>query len=157
MMIRTIRKILITMAAIAPQPRMMKYAINACGIATGGGTLAHQMLAPTGRKPTRLDDWLAVPVTADANDFIYQWKPRTIAIRPPASTDRGVCLPSTPTTTSAIRRRTGVSDAAMKRRRTAGVSHPGLDQTRGHLTTGNAAFYQKQLQELLRTALQRTI
>ena len=30
------------------QPRMMKYAISAYGIATGGGTLAYQMLAPTG-------------------------------------------------------------------------------------------------------------
>src|SRR6478672_791104 len=32
------------------QPRMMKYAINAYGIATGGGTLAYQIQAPTGAK-----------------------------------------------------------------------------------------------------------
>src|SRR5689334_5917051 len=48
------------------QPRMMKYAIQAYGMATGGGTLAWQMLAPTAAKADRIvDDRLAVPVTAD--------------------------------------------------------------------------------------------
>src|SRR5204862_4934270 len=56
------------------QPRMMKYAINAYGIATAGGTLAYQMLAPTAEKADKMvDDRLAVAITADANDFIYQW------------------------------------------------------------------------------------
>jgi len=32
---------------------------------------------------------------------------------------------------------------------------PASTATRGHLTTGNAAFYKQQLQELLRTAPQR--
>src|SRR3954470_7861142 len=54
------------------QPRMMKYAINAYGIATGGGTLAYQMLAPTAAKADKMvDERLALPVTADANDYIY--------------------------------------------------------------------------------------
>ena len=53
------------------QPRMMKYAINAYGIATGGGTLAYQMLAPTAEKADKMvDERLAAPITADANDFI---------------------------------------------------------------------------------------
>jgi homoserine O-acetyltransferase len=34
---------------------------------------------------------------------------------------------------------------------------PASSETRGHLTTGNAAFYKKQLQELLQTAPQRTM
>jgi homoserine O-acetyltransferase len=56
-------------------PRMMKYAIHAYGIATGGGTLAYQMLAPTAAKADKMvDDRLAAAVTADANDFIYQWE-----------------------------------------------------------------------------------
>src|SRR4030095_7974690 len=38
------------------QPRMMKYAINAYGIATGGGTLAYQMQAPTGAKADKMVD-----------------------------------------------------------------------------------------------------
>ena len=57
------------------QPRMMKYAINAYGIATGGGTLAYQALAPTAAKADKMvDDRLATAITADANDFIYQWE-----------------------------------------------------------------------------------
>src|SRR4029078_3997363 len=57
------------------QPRMMKYAISAYGIATGGGTLAYQALAPTAAKADRMvDDRLAIKITADANDFIYQWE-----------------------------------------------------------------------------------
>jgi len=34
---------------------------------------------------------------------------------------------------------------------------PASTETRGHLTTGNAAFYKRQLQELLQTAPQRTM
>jgi homoserine O-acetyltransferase len=53
---------------------------------------------------------------------------------------------------------TGVTDAALKR-----VKHgrlyliPASTQTRGHLTTGNAAFYKAQLLELLQTAPQRAM
>ena len=57
------------------QPRMMKYAISAYGIATGGGTLAYQALAPTAAKADKMvDDRLKIAITADANDFIYQWE-----------------------------------------------------------------------------------
>ena len=43
------------------QPRMMKYAITAYGIATGGGTLAYQTLAPTAAKADKMvDDRLAI-------------------------------------------------------------------------------------------------
>ena len=43
------------------QPRMMKYAISAYGIATAGGTLACQTLAPTAAKADKMvDDRLAV-------------------------------------------------------------------------------------------------
>jgi homoserine O-acetyltransferase len=34
---------------------------------------------------------------------------------------------------------------------------PASTETRGHLTTGNASFYAKQLLELLQTAPQRTM
>src|ERR1019366_7441934 len=57
------------------QPRMMKYAISAYQIASGGGTLGYQTLAPTAAAADKLvDDRLAMPVTSDANDFIYQWE-----------------------------------------------------------------------------------
>jgi len=53
---------------------------------------------------------------------------------------------------------TGVTDAAMKRVKNGRLFLiPASTETRGHLTTGNAAFYTKQLQELLQTAPQRTM
>jgi len=53
---------------------------------------------------------------------------------------------------------TGVTDAAIERIRNGRLYLiPASTETRGHLTTGNAAFYKRQLQELLQTAPQRTM
>jgi homoserine O-acetyltransferase len=141
------------------QPRMMKYAVAAYGIATGGGTLGYQALAPSAAKADKMvDDRLATPVTADANDFIYQWE---------ASRDYNPTgLERITATLLAINAAddernppgTGVTEAALKRV-TNGRLYliPASSETRGHLTTGNAAFYKQPLQELLRTAPQRTM
>src|ERR1700704_3015579 len=141
-------------------PRMMKYAVNAYGIATGGGTLAYQMLAPTAAAADNMvDERLAVAVTADANDFIYQWE---------ASHDYnpGPGLEKIEATLLAINAaddernppETGVTDAALKRVKNGRLFLiPASSETRGHLTTGNAAFWKQQVQELLQTAPQRTI
>jgi homoserine O-acetyltransferase len=142
------------------QPRMMKYAINAFGIATGGGTLAYQMLAPTAETADKMvDERLALPVTADANDFIYQWE---------ASHDYDPSqeMEEIQATLLAINAaddernppETGVTDAAIKRIKNGRIFLiPASTETRGHLTTGNAKFYARQLQELLQTAPQRTM
>ena len=56
------------------QPRSMKTASVFFGIATAGGTLRYQKLAPTKEKADKLvDARLAAPMTADANDFLWQW------------------------------------------------------------------------------------
>ena len=53
---------------------------------------------------------------------------------------------------------TGVTSAAIKRiKRGQLYLIPASTETRGHLTTGNAAFYKQPLQELLQTAPQRTM
>ena len=58
----------------ATQPRSMKVASVFFGIATAGGTLRYQQLAPTREKADKLvDARLAAPMTADANDFLWQW------------------------------------------------------------------------------------
>ena len=45
------------------------------GIGSSGGTLAYAALAPSREKADNLvDDRLAAPAPADANDFIYQWE-----------------------------------------------------------------------------------
>jgi homoserine O-acetyltransferase len=142
------------------QPRMMKYAINAFGIATGGGTLAYQMLAPTAEKADKMvDDRLALPVTADANDFIYQWEAsRDYDPSQEMEKIQATLLAINAADDERNPPETGVTDAAIKRIKNGKIFLiPASTETRGHLTTGNAKFYAKQLQELLQTAPQRTM
>lgn len=142
------------------QPRMMKYAINAYGIATSGGTLAIQMQAPTGEKADKIvDERLAAPITADANDFLYQWD-ASHDFNPTAGLDKieATLLLINAADDERNPPETGVTDAAMKRVKNGRVLLiPASTETRGHGTTGNAAFYKKPLQELLQTAPQRTM
>ena len=142
------------------QPRMMKYAINAYGIATGGGTLAYQTLAPTAAKADKMvDDRLATAVTADANDFVYQWE-ASHDYNPSAGMEKieAALLAINAADDERNPPETGVTDAALKRIKNGRLYLiPASTETRGHLTTGNAKFYAKQLQELLQTAPQRTM
>jgi homoserine O-acetyltransferase len=142
------------------QPRTMKYAINAYGIATGGGTLAYQMLAPTAAKADKMvDDRLATPITADANDFIYQWE-ASHDYNPSAGLERieATLLAINAADDERNPPETGLTDAALKRVKNGRLYLiPASAETRGHLTTGSAAFYKQQLQELLQTAPQRTM
>src|SRR4030081_176293 len=157
------------------QPRIMKYAINAYGIATGGGTLAYQTLAPTAAKADKMvedprgaagakadkmvDDRLATPVTADANDFIYQWE-ASHDYNPSAALERieATLLAINAADDERNPPETGITDAALKRVKNGRLYLiPASTETRGHLTTGAATFYKQQLQELLQTAPQRTM
>src|SRR6202051_2107292 len=105
-----------------------------------------------------VENRLATPVTADANDFIYQWE---------ASHDYNPTgLERIAATLLAINAaddernppETGVTESALRRVKNGRLYLiPASAETRGHLTTGNAAFYKQQLQELLQTAPQRTM
>ena len=141
-------------------PRMMKYAITAFGVASAGGTLGYQTLAPTAETADRMvDERLALPVSADANDFIYQWE-ASHDYNPSPGLERieATVLAINAADDERNPPETGVTAAALKR-----IKHgrlyliPASNETRGHLTTGNAAFYQQQLRELLATAPQRTM
>jgi homoserine O-acetyltransferase len=142
------------------QPRMMKYAINAFAIATAGGTLAYQSLAPTAAQADKLvDDRLAVAVTADANDFIYQWE-ASHEYDPSAGLEKIQAV--TPLINAADDERnppeTGITEAALKRIKNARLHLiPASTSTRGHSTTGAASFYTQPLRELLQTAPQRAM
>jgi homoserine O-acetyltransferase len=142
------------------QPRMMKYAINAYGVASAGGTLGYQTLAPTAAKADKMvDDRLAVPVTTDANDFIYQWE-ASHDYNPSAGLERieATLLAINAADDERNPPETGLIEAALKRVKNGRLYLiPASTETRGHATTGNAAFYKQQLQELLRTAPQRTM
>jgi len=142
------------------QPRMMKYAIAAYGIASAGGTLAYQTLAPTAAKADKMvDDRLATPVTADANDFIYQWE-ASHDYNPSAGLERieATLLAINAADDERNPPETGITDAALKRVKNGRLYLiPASTETRGHLTTGAATLYKRQLQELLQTAPQRTM
>ena len=142
------------------QPRMMKYAINAYGIATGGGTLAYQALAPTAAQADKMvDERLATAITADANDFIYQWE-ASHDYNPAPSLEKieARLLLINAADDERNPPETGVTDAALKRVKNGSLFLiPASSDTRGHLTTGNAKFYRKQLEELLQTAPQKAM
>jgi homoserine O-acetyltransferase len=103
-----------------------------------------------------VDDRLALPVTADANDFVYQWDASH-------DYDPSADLEEIEATVLAINAaddernppETGVTAAAMRR-----VKHgslyliPASNETRGHSTTGDARFYVEQLRHLLQAAPQ---
>ena len=140
-------------------PRMMKYAVAAYGLASAGGTLAYQALAPSAAKADRMvDDRLAALVTSDANDFIYQWE--ASHDYNPAGLERiaATLLAINAADDERNPPETGVTETALKRIANGRLYLiPASPQTRGHLTTGNAAFYKQQLQELLQTAPQRAM
>jgi homoserine O-acetyltransferase len=144
----------------AAQPRMMKYAINAFAIATAGGTLAYQSLAPTAAQADKLvDERLAVAVTADANDFIYQWE-ASHDYDPSAGMEK--IQAATLLINAADDERnppeTGITEAALKRIKNARLHLiPASTTTRGHSTTGAASFYTQPLRELLQSAPQRAM
>jgi homoserine O-acetyltransferase/O-succinyltransferase len=142
------------------QPKMMKYAVAAYGMATSGGTLAYQTLAPTAAKADKMvDDRLATPIAADANDFIYQWQ-ASHGYDPSAGLERieATLLSINAADDERNPSETGVTEAAMKRVKNGKLYLiPASTETRGHGTTGNAAFYKEQLRELLQTAPQRTM
>jgi homoserine O-acetyltransferase len=142
------------------QPRMMKYAINAYQVASGGGTLGYQALAPTTAQADRMiDERLATAVAADANDFIYQWE-ASHDYDPSGALERIQAMVLAINSADDERNppETGVTEAALKRIRNARLYLiPASAETRGHLTTGNAAFYKQQLLQLLQTAPQRTM
>jgi homoserine O-acetyltransferase len=139
---------------------MMKYAINAYGIATGGGTLGYQTLAPTAAKADNMvDERLATPATADANDFIYQWQ-ASHDYNPYPGLERieATLLAINAADDERNPPETGLTDAALKRVKNGRLYLiPASTDTRGHLTTGSAKFYTQQLRELLQTAPQRTM
>ena len=134
------------------QPQSMKLASVFFGIATNGGTLNYQKLAPTREKADKLvDARLASPMTADANDFLWQWGSS-------ADFDPAPDLEKIEATVLAINAaddernppETGLTLEALKR-----VKNGRLylilasDETSGHLTTGNAKFYAREVKKLL--------
>jgi homoserine O-acetyltransferase/O-succinyltransferase len=142
------------------QPRSMKLASVFYATGTNGGTLAYHKLAPTRAQADKLiDDRLAAPFRADANDFIYAWE-SSRDYNPSAGLERitAVLLAINAADDERNPPETGLMDSALKRVKN-GRLHliPASDETRGHGTTGMARFYKQQLEDLLRTAPRRAM
>jgi len=137
------------------QPHSLKIASVFFGIATAGGTLNYQHLAPTRELADKfVDARLAAPAPADANDYLWQWGSS-------ADYDAAPELGKIQATVLAINAaddernppETGLMERAMKQVRNGKLYLiPASEETSGHLTTGNAKFYKQQLEEVLRTA-----
>lgn len=140
------------------QPKSAAFASVFYGVATAGGSIAWAKAAPTREAADKLlDTRLGAPFPADANDTLYQWDSSRDY---DPSKDLEKISASVLAVNSADDERnppeTGLMDAALKRIKNARLYLiPASEETRGHLTTGNAKFWKEQVRELLATAPRR--
>jgi homoserine O-acetyltransferase len=140
------------------QPNSVKTASAFFAFATSGGTLNYQKQAPTRAQADKLvDTRLAAPMTADANDFLWQWG--SSADFDPSPDLEKIEAPLLLINAADDERNppeTGITEAAMKRVKSGKLLLiPASEQTSGHGTTANARFYKQALQEFLASAPQK--
>ncbi|TCK31021.1 homoserine O-acetyltransferase [Ancylobacter aquaticus] len=137
------------------QPKAVQVANVYFGIATNGGTLALQDMAPTREKADALlDARLKAPLTVDANDFMYQWdSSRDYNAAPGLDKIAATVLAINSADDERNPPETGIMDREIKRVKNGRVLLiPASGDTRGHGTLGMAKFYAKEIGELLATA-----
>ncbi|HZP99517.1 MAG TPA: alpha/beta fold hydrolase [Reyranella sp.] len=134
------------------QPKAFRSAAVFYGIASAGGTLAYAKQAPTREAADKLlDERLAHPTPADANDYLYAWESSGDYDAAPGLgriTARVLAIDSADDERNPPE--TGLMENALKQVKNGKLYLiPASEETRGHLTTGNAKFYARQLGELL--------
>lgn len=137
------------------QPAGLAMANVYYGIATNGGTLGYQSLAPTREKADALvDERLKAPFTMDANDFAYQWDAsRDYNPAPLLDHLRGKVLAINSADDERNPPETGLTKAAVARIKGAELFViPASAETRGHGTTGMARFWKARLAAVLKRA-----
>jgi len=135
------------------QPPSLRLANVFYATATNGGTLNLQATAPTRAAADRLvAARLAAPVTADANDFVYQWDAsRDYDPSPLLERIRARVLAINSADDERNPPETGLMQAAMRRvDRGRLLLIPASAETLGHGTTGNARFWAEALRAFLR-------
>ena len=140
------------------QPRSPRFASVFYGVATAGGTLAYQKFATTREAADKyLDERLAAPFTADANDTLYQWAAsRDYDPSPGLERIQATVLAINSADDERDPPETGIMDRALKRIKNARLFLiPASEGTRGHLTAGFAKFWKQELQDLLATVPRR--
>jgi homoserine O-acetyltransferase/O-succinyltransferase len=140
------------------QPKAFRVANVFYGIATSGGTLAYQKLAPTREKADQLlDSRLAAPFTADANDTLYQWDAsRDYDPSPGLEHIQAALLAINSADDERNPLETGIMERELKRVKKGKLYLiPASDETRGHGTTCLAKFWKQPVGELLEAAPHR--
>src|SRR5262249_11705758 len=142
------------------QPPSLRLASVFFSIATSGGTLAYQKLAPTREQADKLlDERLAAPLLSDANDFLYQWE-SSRDYDPSARLERieAALLAINSADDERNPPETGITERELKRVKNGRLYLiPASEDARGHGPPGMAKFWSQQLQQLLHTAPRRTI
>ena len=137
------------------QPRSARFASVFFGIATNGGTQALYKAAPTRDKADQLlDQRLAAPFPADANDVLYQWD-SSRDYNPSTGLDKikATVLAINAADDERNPPELGLLDREIKRVKNGrALLIPASDNTAGHGTTGMAKLYQRELGELLQSA-----
>lgn len=137
------------------QPKSLRAANVFYAIATNGGTLAYQKLAPTRELADKLlNERLAAPPPADANDTLYQWD-SSRDYNPSAGLSRITAHLLAINSADDERNppETGLMENALKQVRHGRLYLiPASEETRGHATTGMARFYADQIRALLQGA-----
>ena len=137
------------------QPRSARFASVFYGIATAGGTLAYQKLAPTREMADKLlNERLAAPFPLDANDVLYMWDAsRDYNPSPDLEHIKAVVLAINSADDERNPPETGIMEKELKRIKNARLYLiPTSEDTHGHLTTGFAKFWKQRVQDLLSTA-----
>jgi len=140
------------------QPRSAHFSSVFNFIATAGGTLWYQKMAPNREAADKLlAELFAAPFTADANDTLYQFASS-------GDYDPSPDLERIQATVLAINSadderdppEIGIMDRQLKRLKNARLFLiPASEDTRGHLTVYYAKFWKQQLQDLLAKAPRR--
>ncbi len=135
------------------QPPSLRMAGAMFNMATNGGTLALQAAAPTrAAADAMVEARLAAPVTADANDYVYQWdasRDFDAAARLERIQARVLAINAADDERNPPE--TGLLEAALARLPgSCLLLIPASTATSGHGTTGNARLWRETLRDFLR-------
>jgi homoserine O-acetyltransferase len=142
------------------QPHGLRMANVFFGIATNGGSQAYYKAAPTREMADRLvEERLAAPFTADANDFLYQWDAsRDYDPSPGLERIQAAVLAINSADDERNPPELGIMERELKRIKNARLLLiPASEETRGHGTVGMAKFWKQQLRELLESTPRRAM
>ncbi|HEY2337418.1 MAG TPA: alpha/beta fold hydrolase [Burkholderiales bacterium] len=137
------------------QPKSAHFASVFFSFATSGGNQALFKAAPSREKADALlDARMKAPFPADANDTLYQWdSSRDYNPSPNLEKIQATLLAINSADDERNPPETGVLDREIKRVKNGRIFLiPASPDTAGHGTTGNAKWYKKELEEVLKSA-----